>query len=191
MKKSVLATVIIVLFTIPAVYAQIDRVTAMTLAKGNTFQHRIEGGGVFLVGNFEGKINRKPIEFEYKGRGTTIINNGSLSNDELRLVENGLDLITSALNRGKFEMPEMNFKLKAEGKALLATVESRRAGAVFEGKFEWTINGKSLEFKQDAAGSIIVNNGKLTDNEIWVLDLWINHAKSNFGLVRSKPVEQR
>jgi hypothetical protein len=58
----------------------------------------------------------------------------------------------SALKRDKFKMPGISFKLKAEGKTLQADVRS--SGAVFEGKFEGTINGKPIEFKSDAGDCI-------------------------------------
>jgi len=190
MKKSLIAAIII-LFTIPAIYAQTGpSVVSVMIAKGNTFQLRMASSGGLLVGRFEGKINGKPIEFEDKGKLTAVMNNGSLSNADLRLIETGLDLITSALNRGNYEMPEMNFKLKAEGNALLVTVESRRGGAVFEGKYEWSINGKPLEFKQNTAESIIANNGKLSENEVLAFERWIRRTKSSLGLVSGKPAKQ-
>jgi hypothetical protein len=87
----------------------------------------------------------------------------------------------SALKRDKFKMPGISFKLKAEGKTLQADVRS--GSAVFEGKFEGTINGKPIEFKSDAGGAIIVNKGTLSDNELWAIEYGFNQIKSTTRVI--------
>jgi len=182
MKKSVMIVVVAV-FMIPAVYAQTGepiRYGSMLDPRGNTLRVQLSieysANIALLAVDFEGKINGKPIEFDQVGR-TAVMNDGSLSDDEFRLVENGLDMIGAALNGDKLEMPEMSIELKAEGSALLVNVKSRRGGAVFEGKLEVgvaVLGGEGfklnpLEFKQDAAGAVIVNNRTLSDYEVVAL----------------------
>ena len=191
MKKLAMAAIVIVLFMIPAVYAQtvprVPRRVIVLIPQGNNLRIQASAafsGGPPLVVDFKGKINGKPIEFE----DNYVMNDGGLSDAEHRLVEIGLDLITSGFNRGKFEMPEMSFELKAEegGDALLAVVKSRSGGSVFEGKLEGGVSGKRFEFKQDAAGTIIVNNGTLSEDEVWVIEWATNLTKLLLGQARGK-----
>jgi len=172
-KMSVSAFVVICLFTIPAVFAQQPKeftppkgAMLMTLqADGNTLGFRLSNeDGVALALNFEGKLNGKSIEFMGTGFRPIIVNDGKLSDEEIRLARRSLDALKSAVNRNKFEAPGISSRLKADGKSLQADIKS--GAVVFEGKIEGTINGKPLEFKSDDGGAIIVNNGELSDNEI-------------------------
>ena len=191
--KKLAAAVVIVLFTITVVYAQTDSKNmvsaAFTLkAQGNNLRIWAQSSGAFLVVDFQGKTNGKPIEFEEKGFGNFVMNDDGLSDEEHRMVEIGLDLITSVFNRGKFEMPEMSFELKVinEGDAFLATVKPRSGGSSFEGKLEGGVNGKRFEFKQDATGAVIVNNGTLSEGEVLVLEQATNMTKSILRLAHGK-----
>ena len=161
MKKSIIISVAVFLLAIPAVYAQQQ---ASIAVNGNTltFRMSVDGGSLFMY--LEGKLNGKAIEFKPNGPLSIIMNDGKLSDEENRLVERAIDIMKSALKRDKFEMPGMSFSLKGEENTLRVNVKS--GGAVFEGKLEVTKNGKPFEFKSDAEGGIVVNNGELSDNEI-------------------------
>jgi len=178
MKNSMLA-IVVILFSISVVYAQTGYF-AFGLQE-NALMISSSVGGERFKGTFEGKINGKSMGFKIEG-ATVVINDGQLSDAEMRLIESGIDLAASALSRGKYEMPEMSLKLKAEGKTLVAIVESQRGGASFEGKFEGTINGEPLEFKQDTGGSTVINDDKLSDNGIKAIERWYYLLKSFFGL---------
>ena len=189
--KKLTSAAVIVLFTITIVYAQTSskNFAGMGLAlkpQGNNLRIQAQSSVALLAVDFQGKINGKPIEFEQKGFGNLVMNDGGLSDEEHRLVEIGLDLITSVFNRGKFEMPEMSFELKVinEGDAFLATVKPRSGGAIFEGKLEGGVSFKRFEFKQDAAGTVIVNNGTLSEDEVLVLEFATNMTKSTLRRAR-------
>ena len=180
MKKSILA-IVVILFSISVVYAQTQIGDFSFRPQENALMVLLIVDGKPFVGTFEGKINGKSMEFKREG-ATVVINDGQLSDAEMRLIESGIDLAVSALSRGKYEMPEMSLKIKAEGKTLVAIVESQSGGASFEGKFEGTINGEPLEFKQDTGGATVINDGKLSDNEIKTIVRGYGMMKSLFGL---------
>ena len=205
MKKLMIVAVVVVLTAITAVYSQtgpkgMPPLSGITyVPRGNTF--RIQSSintsmpvsttsPVFtvLAVDFEGKINGKPIEFTRGAPRGVVMNDGDLSDDEHRLVETGMDLIVSAFYSRKLEMPEMNFELKAinEGDALLATVKPLRGGAVFEGKFSGGVSYERFKFKQDAAGTIIVNNGTMPEDDIRAIELTIIWTKLYLDETRAR-----
>ena len=184
MKKAA-AAVFVLLIAITAVYAEPGD-GAVLVARGETLRIQASTTDSLLAVDFQGKINGKPLKFERKD--SVVINDGGLSDEEHRLIEIGLDLITSGFNRGKFEMPEMSFELKVinEGDALLATVKPLRGVASFEGKLEGGVNGKRFEFKQDASGAVIVNNGSLTESEVRVMEVAARFTKYMLQIPRDK-----
>jgi len=184
MKKAA-AAVFVLLIAITAVYAEPGD-GAVLVARGETLRIQASTTDSLLAVDFQGKIDGKPLKFERKD--SVVINDGGLSDEEHRLIEIGLDLITSGFNRGKFEMPEMSFELKVinEGDALLATVKPLRGGASFEGKLEGGVNGKRFEFKQDASGAVIVNNGSLTESEVRVMEVAARFTKYMLQIPRDK-----
>ena len=172
MKKLIMSAVAVFFLTIPAIYAQ--EIKIIKLPQGvqqysfssdlNTLRLRMGVDGGSLLMYLEGKLNGKAIEFKTNGMTSIIMNDGKMSDEENRLVESAIDIMKSALKRDKFEMPGMSFTLKGEENTLQVNVKS--GGAVFEGKLEGTIKGKPFEFKSDAEGGVVVNNGELSDNEI-------------------------
>lgn len=104
MRKSamalVMAAVVMFLFAIPAICADIDGqwVGTVTRADGQklemTYVFKIVDGKLLgLVesrlgnGSFEGKIDGNVIEFKVKAGKVEIINNGTLSGEEIHLTE--------------------------------------------------------------------------------------------------------
>jgi len=161
MKKSIISAVAVFLLAIPAIYALQQ---ASITVNGNTLRFRASVDGGSLIIYLEGKLNGKAIEFKTNGISSIIMNDGKMSDEENRLVQSAIDIVKSTLKRDKFEMPGMSFTLKGEENTLQVNVKS--GGAVFEGKLEGTIKGKPFEFKSNAEGGIVVNNGELSDNEI-------------------------
>jgi len=170
MKKLLVTIAIMFLLMIPVVYAQ-QMVNipkgfgqARLTTDGNKLHVRTGVSGATFDFIFEGKLNGKPIEFKIISLASIIMNDGTLSDEEIMLAQNVIDIMKSALRRDKFEAAGISFKLKADGKTLQADIKS--GNTVFEGRFEGTINEKPLEFKFDADGDIVVNNGELSDKEI-------------------------
>ena len=102
MKKLMMMVVVIILSTIPAICAEIDGqwvgvVDGMD-GKPLELKYRFSAEGTRLIGLIEsrlgggqiseGKINGKNIEFKLNaGEGIVIMNNGTLSGDEIQLTE--------------------------------------------------------------------------------------------------------
>ena len=185
MKKLII--IVVIILTIHAVYAQeLSKInqpagaSEMSLrANGNTFLLRTSGGGVSLVINFEGKLNGKSIEFKQSGPMGVSMNDGKMSDEEIHLVGSSIDIMKSVLKRDKAELSWTSFILKGEGKTLQVDIKS--GDAVFEGKMEGTINGNPFEFKSGAGGSIVVNNGELSDSEIKGIESGFNIMKNNLA----------
>jgi len=184
MKKSVLVAFCFFLFALPSIYTQvevgiddkIEGIVAWNHSNKKVFNYFTRSsGGVGFIGIFEGTINGKSIEYkpEYKN-----LNNGTLSDKELQMIEAGIDVIKSVVNRSNFEVPDVSFTVKANGKILLVSGKSRTENEnVFEGKYEgrfFMINNNEinehLDFKQ-IGNDIIVNNGALSKNKIQMIEL--------------------
>jgi len=187
MKKSVI-TAVVFLLTIPVVYAQQIMPAPQGAQEvsfrfdGNTLMFRSRGGGASMVVNFEGKLNGKTIEFKQEGFAAVSMNDGTLSDEETRLVGSAIDIMKSACTREKFDTSGMSFKLKGEGNALHADIKS--GAAVFEGKIGGTINEKPFDFKSDAGGAVIVNDGALSDIELKAIEFGFGRIKN--ALVQGK-----
>jgi hypothetical protein len=87
------------------------------------------------------------------------------------------------------EAPRMagfSYKPDGEGTALLIAAESRQGldSVTVRGKLEFSINKKPVKFQSGAKGSVVMNDGTLSDAEIQLIVAGINAMKS--AVSRSK-----
>ena len=118
MKKPILTVVIMILLAIPVICAEIDGqwigVVDDQYGKKLEFKYRFKAEGSTLIGLIEsrlgssliseGKIDGNNIEFKLYGKDYVIINNGTLSGDEIHLMETiGTETIKVVLKRVKYD----------------------------------------------------------------------------------------
>lgn len=179
MKKLIIVPVIIFLSAFPAVFSQEVGIATFN-TNGNTLRFDTTSKDLSLILNFEGKLNGKSIDFKMENPISVNMNDGKLSSGEVGLVESAINIMKSALNGDKSEVPGISFTIKYEGKSL--RVEIKSGTGDFEGKLEGAINGKPLDFQSDVGGGIILNNGELSDPQNSRIISGLESIKYCFGM---------
>jgi len=69
--------------------------------EGKILQADVKSGAATFEGNLEGTINGNPFEFKSDSGGEIVVNNGMLTDIEIKMIESGFNIIKNAMGRGK------------------------------------------------------------------------------------------
>jgi len=196
MKKIVMMIIVLFLFTIPSIFAQAGKqpvsepikpqvgISLPEEGKKISVTSSILNGADTLIISWKQvwTINDKSVVFSSLGVKSDGV---ALSNDEIQMIEKGVEIIECVFKNCKAETPELDFMLKTGERTILIDISSRHGkGAVLRGTFsEWMINGKPIEFKSDDNGSVVVNNGALSVNEIASIEQGFKILKQFFLMI--------